>query len=108
MDQLKQRLRVVSPPAPEHLEAPERQLWDQLHQSFDLRDPAALALLTVAMESSARARRCRERIDADGEAVTDRFGQIRQHPLIPAERDAKSSFLSAMRSLNLDLTAVPK
>jgi hypothetical protein len=46
--------------------------------------------------------------DADGEAVTDRFGQIRQHPLIPAERDAKSSFLSAMRSLNLDLTAVPK
>lgn len=33
---------------------------------------------------------------------TDRFGQIKAHPLLPVERDARAAFLAGLRSLNLD------
>ena len=35
----------------------------------------------------------------------DRFGQIRPHPLLPAERDARGAFLAGMRALNIEKRA---
>ena len=48
-------------------------------------------------------RRCREAIDRDGETVVDRFKQVKGHPLLAAERDARAAFLAGMRMLNLDI-----
>jgi hypothetical protein len=63
---------------------------------------AALELLDAALQAWGRMRRCRAQIDKDGEAVKDRWGQTRAHPLLIAERGARDSFLKAMRLLNLD------
>lgn len=90
--------------SPAHLNAPERVLWRQLLSAHRFDDAASLALLRTAMEAHMRARRCREAIDRDGEAVSDRFGQTKSHPLLPAERDARSAFLAAMKLLGLDMT----
>ena len=93
----------ASPSAPDHLERIERALWKRLTSDFEFNDAASIALLSAAMEAHQRARRCREAIDKDGEAIKDRFEQIKPHPLLAAERDARSAFLGAMKALNLDL-----
>ena len=80
---------VKTPPPPAHLQDAEKALWAELTGSHEFDDPASLALLRTALESHQRARRCREAIDKDGEAVRDRWGQVKGHPLLAAERDAR-------------------
>jgi hypothetical protein len=93
-----------SPSPPDHFEKPERMLWKKIVETYSFNDDAAaLSLLITALEAKARARRCRERIDRDGEVTADRFGQLRQHPLLPAERGAQNNYIAAMKSLNLQL-----
>ena len=89
--------------APKHFAAREKQLWREFVTSHRFEDSPSLTLLTTTLEAHARMRRCREQIDKDGEAVTDRWGQIKSHPLLSAERDARSSFLAGLRALHLDL-----
>lgn len=90
-------------PAPEHLDRPEADLWAAIVEDYRFEDAASIALLAAAMEARQRARRCREAIDRDGETINDRFGQLKPHPLLAAERDARAAFLAAMRLLNLDI-----
>src|SRR5690348_6157715 len=87
------------PRAPRHLEPSERRLWSQIVAAFDFGDPASQAVLRTALEAHMRARRCREAIDRDGESVRDRFDQLKPHPLLSAERDARAAFLQVMRAL---------
>jgi hypothetical protein len=96
------------PPAPCHLEEPEKNLWRDLTTSHTFDDAASLALLRTALEAHQRARRCRETVDRDGEAVRDRFDQLKPHPLLAAERDARAAFMAGMRALNLDLAGVER
>lgn len=98
---------AVPPEAPPHLEAPERALWAELTAAFMLDDAGSAAVLRTALEAHARARRCREAIDAAGEAVVDRFGQTKPHPLLAAERDARAAFLTGMKALHLAGGAEP-
>lgn len=88
---------------PKHLELTERKLWSRIVSEFAFTDSASATMLQTAMEAHQRARRCREQIDADGEAVRDRWQQLKPHPLLAAERDARAALISALRSLNLDL-----
>ncbi len=92
-------------PPPAHLEPVEQAMWLAFLAGHTFDDAASLAMLRTALEAHQRARRCREQIDRDGEAIKDRFGQLKPHPLLAAERDARAAFLSAMRALNLDLGA---
>lgn len=92
-------------PAPSHLELPEKQLWLGLTGVHRFDDAASLAMLRTTLEAHQRARRCRERIDAEGETIRDRFGQLKPHPLLPAERDARAAFLAGIKALNLDVEA---
>jgi len=91
------------PPPPDHLRPPEADLWNRLVATYSLSDVAAMSLLQTAMDSHARARQAREQIDAQGMTTTDRWGQIKPHPLLAAERDARAAYLVAMRALNLDV-----
>jgi hypothetical protein len=86
--------------APGHLEVPERDLFETIRREFAIIDAAGLSLLLSACESSARARRCREIIDREGESVAGK-----PHHLLMAERDAKKLFISTVRALNLDLSS---
>jgi hypothetical protein len=78
-------------------------LWQDLTEAHDFEDAASCALLLATLEAHQRARRCREAVDLDGEAVEDRFGQLKPHPLLAAERDARAAFLQGMKALALDL-----
>jgi P27 family predicted phage terminase small subunit len=91
------------PKPPSHLKTAERAMWRDLTSEHEFTDAASLALLRVALEAHGRARECRETIEKDGQTFRDRFNQIRLHPLIAAERDARASFISAVKALNLDL-----
>jgi hypothetical protein len=82
-------------------------MWRDITAEFSFADPASLALLRSALEAHMRARRCRVVIDRDGEVTKDRFGQVRAHPLLSGERDARAAFLASMRALNLDIGGAP-
>jgi P27 family predicted phage terminase small subunit len=92
------------PSAPRHLEAPERNLWAKIVAEHQFDDAASQAILRTALEAHQRMRRCRELVDDAGETVLDRFNQVKPHPLLPTERDARAAFLQAMRALNLDVS----
>jgi phage terminase small subunit len=96
------------PPAPKHLEKIERDLWKCIVAENLFDGTASQSLLRVALESHQRMRRCRQAIDRDGEAVRDRWQQLKPHPLLSAERDARAAFLAAFRQLNLDLVEDPR
>jgi phage terminase small subunit len=98
---------IKTPPAPHHFGPIEKRMWRELSAAFAFDDPASLAILRVALEAHGRSRECREAIDRDGAAIRDRWQQLKPHPLLASERDARAAFLAAMRSLNLDL-ASPK
>ncbi len=57
----------------------------------------------VALEAHQRARECREQIDRDGLTIEGRDGQVKVHPLVAAERDARAAWLSAIKALGLEL-----
>jgi P27 family predicted phage terminase small subunit len=89
------------PQPPDHLEAPEQKIWERVVRDFQL--PAiAIDILTVALEGHQRARQCRQVVDRDGLCVTGRDNQVRSHPLLSVERDARAAFLAGIKQLGLD------
>lgn len=94
---------INQPEAPKHLERQEKLIWKEILETYRFDDAASLTMLRTALEAHQRARKCRERIDSDGEAVLDRWGQLKPHPLLSAERDARAALLAGLKALNLDL-----
>ena len=90
-------------PPPAHLEKPEAALWTGLVRDYKFDSAASLELLQSALEAKQRSRRCRERVDAEGESWKDDKGNLRPHPLLSAERSARASFIQCMRLLRLDV-----
>jgi P27 family predicted phage terminase small subunit len=84
--------------------SPEAKRWRaKLTREYDIVDEAGLLILQTALEAFDRMRQAQQQVAADGVTFTDRFGQIKAHPLLPVERDARAAFLAGLRSLNLDL-----
>jgi hypothetical protein len=90
-------------PPPAHLEKPEADLWRGLTRDYRFDSSASLQLLESALEAKMRSRRCRERIDAEGETWRNSKGDLKPHPLLNAERSARASFIQNMRLLRLDI-----
>jgi P27 family predicted phage terminase small subunit len=89
--------------APKHLSAEAKRWWREIMREYAIDDQAGLLLLQTALEAFDRMKSAQARINTDGEAVADRFGQIKPHPLLPAERDARAQMLAALKQLNLDV-----
>jgi phage terminase small subunit len=70
---------------------------------YQIDDDAGLLLLQTALEAYDRMKSAAAQIEADGETIKDRFGQLKPHPLLPTERDARAQMLAALKQLNLDL-----
>ena len=87
--------------APDHLKPATREWWQSVLRDWAL-EPHHVRLLTLAGESWDRAQEAREVIDADGLTVTDRFDQLRPHPLLAVERDNRIAFARFVRELRLD------
>jgi phage terminase small subunit len=55
------------------------------------------------MESFDRMRAAQASIEQDGATAPDRFGQVKAHPLLSVERDARAAMLAALKAMNLDV-----
>ena len=77
--------------------------WRRIHHEYAIDDEAGLLLLQTALESFDRMRRAQEQIAEHGMVSRDRFGQLKPHPLLVTERDARSHLMAALKQLNLDL-----
>lgn len=89
--------------APKTLSTEARRWWHRIIAEYEIADDGGLFLLQTALESFDRMRDCQRAIAADGITVLDRFDQRKPHPLLAAERDARSSLLLAFRQLNIDV-----
>jgi terminase small subunit-like protein len=85
------------------LDETERQIWADVFVDFSLTTKAAHHILCSALEAHQRARECREAAKRDGLTATGRDGQLRPHPLLAAERDARQAWLAGIRTLGLEL-----
>ena len=88
---------------PTGLSSETKALRQRLMDEYGLDDAAGQAILSVGLEALDRYRLCQKAIAKDGAVLIDRFGQQKPHPLLAAERDARSQFLQAMKALNLDI-----
>lgn len=92
----------TTPKPPSHLSKESKRLWTDIVTEYIFDDAASLSVLQTALEARDRLQECRERINKEGLTVLDRFGQTRPHPLLSAERDARSGVLQGFKMLGLD------
>ena len=89
--------------APKALSREAKGWWQRLVAEYGLDDEAGLLLLQTALEAFDRMRSAQAAIEKDGASVLDRWGQVKPHPLLAAERDARSGLLQSLRALNFDV-----
>lgn len=87
-------------PAPDHLSR-SADLWREVVGAFLLEDWQC-ELLRRCCEAGDRADEAREQIAADGLTTTDRYGQVKPHPAVNIERDARLSQARLLRDLRLE------
>ncbi len=104
MPQLASAPDPVGPP--EHLQPATAEWWEATCTAYVL-EPHHVRLLTLAAEAWDRGQEARQILAADGITVTDRFDQVRPHPAVAIERDARLSFARLMRELDLDSEPAP-
>jgi P27 family predicted phage terminase small subunit len=95
--------RTPIPAAPKHLSAEAKRLWRDLVEEYGVSDSAGLAILAAGLEAHDRMRQAQATLACDGATVKDRFGQTQVHPAVRIERDSRSAWLAALKSMNFDL-----
>jgi hypothetical protein len=75
----------------------------EIANEYGIDDSAGLRILVSGLEAWDRACKARQVIDTEGMTLTDRWGQVKNHPLCTVERDARAQFMAALKQLNLDL-----
>lgn len=92
--------------APKHLSKAAQAWWTQIHDEYEITDSAGRMLLQTALEAFDRMKAAAEKIHRDGETIKDRFEQLKAHPMLTVERDARSQMINALKALNLDLEPI--
>jgi P27 family predicted phage terminase small subunit len=98
--------RPARPPA--GLCQASRAFWTRLVREYDIADAGGLALLELAAQAYRRLVEARGILDKQGVTVMDRHGQVRAHPLVNVERDARIAVVATLKQLGLDLEPVGK
>ena len=101
MKKLAKPKAVDKPPG--HLKAAGKALWSTVTGDYPL-NATAKSIIVQACESLDRVRTAQSEIRRDGATIQDRFNQLRQHPALKTEVDARTSLLRCLRLLNCDLT----
>jgi P27 family predicted phage terminase small subunit len=89
--------------APSHLSSDAKRWWRELMNEYAISDAAGLLLLQTACEAHDRMKAATAAIEKDGQMLPDRFDQMKPHPMLTVERDARAAMLAALKQLNLDL-----
>jgi len=88
---------------PGHLTEESKKFFTDLCGEYGLDDRASCEILIKACEAKDRAEAARSQIESDGIMIADRHGQLKNHPLLTVERDARSAFVISMKALRLDV-----
>jgi phage terminase small subunit len=88
------------PKPPKHLWRASAAWWRALVARYAF-EPHQLRVLTAACESWDRKELARERVEAEGLTFTNKYGELKPHPAVAIERDARLAFLRAVRELAL-------
>jgi phage terminase small subunit len=88
--------------APRELSESSKELWREIVYGWELEEYHERTL-TQALLSLDRAEQARQILDSDGLTVVDRFGQIKEHPLVSVERLNRLAYARLIRELGLDL-----
>ncbi len=92
--------------APKHLSEAAKAWWNELQGEYPISDSGGRLLLQTALEAFDRMKSAAAEIDRDGETIKDRFDQVKAHPALVAEKDARSQMLAALKQLRLDIEPV--
>jgi hypothetical protein len=96
------RLAIVSP-VPNSLQGPEAELWRTITSRTKFTEPAHLDMLEQALIARALARQYRTIVQDEGPLVTDKFDQLKPHPLIQSALAYDRRYLTYLHRLGLDL-----
>lgn len=99
-------MKKRGPPPPGHLSEDAKSWWRTVLQHFDLEEHH-LRLLRLACEAWDRAQQARAILDRDGITFTDDRKNIRAHPAVAIEKDARTGFARLVRELDLDAVDPP-
>ncbi|MCH2212848.1 MAG: hypothetical protein MK110_16210 [Fuerstiella sp.] len=89
-----------------HLDPGTAEWYTDIAEMYQL-STVKLRTLLVAAEAFDRSQQCRREVEAAGLMVLDRYGQSKVHPASDAEKSAKSLYLAALKSLDLDNVPEP-
>lgn len=97
------------PPAGDRtLSASSRRLFARLAREYSISDSGGREILRSGLRALDQAEAAEARIAKDGISQTDRFGQVRAHPLLPVARDFRAAWLASLKALNLSVGEQPK
>lgn len=88
-------------PPPDHLSEATKAWWRGIIERHNL-EPHQLRTLQAAAESWDRYQQAREALAETGLSYVDSKDMIRARPEVAIERDARTSYLRALRELKLD------
>jgi hypothetical protein len=88
---------------PSGLSRAAQKLWRELCREYSIEDSGGLAILETGLRAFDRMEAARRIIEAEGMQAPDRFGVMKPHGLLAAERDARGQWLAALKQLCLDV-----
>ena len=98
------KIRKPSPRVqpPKHLKPATRAWFRAVVSDWELEDHHT-RLLALAGGAWDRAEQAREVLETAGIVVMTRFGEVKAHPAVAIERDARIAFARLVRELDLDV-----
>lgn len=97
-------LQVPDPPRP--LGPPGLALWQAIQLEYGISDQGGVTMLMMGCAAFDRAERLRAQIDADGEVIRLRNGNVRAHPAIRDEVACRAQVMRAIEKLGLNYEAI--
>ena len=94
------------PRAPSHLSDRSRKFWRKVSSGWVL-DAPAYELLRRCCEAMDRADEARQILNDEGLTFKTRYGEVRPHPAVAIERDARLAVARLLRELALDEAPEP-
>ncbi len=88
---------------PYHLDAPEREIWDEMRREYNNFTGCGDIVLCMALQSLGRARKCSELIEEQGAMIAGRRNILKPHPLLGVERASRALCASLFEKMKIKL-----
>ena len=86
-----------------HIRRESRAEVRRLAEEYSIEDAGGLLLLQTFADADTTERNAQDIVNEEGMTVTDRFDQVKAHPLLTVIRDARAQKMAALKNLCLDL-----